>query len=111
MTANMTTNLNTPPRPIKLQEMAAAAEAGNLLFSPKIELIQGVKVKLGASVGQTEISVAELFALKEGALLTLDKATDDPIELYLDGKLVALGELVVVGEHFGVKLTQIGASG
>lgn len=99
------------PRPVKLQEVSAAPEAGAKLFPAKIDLIQSVMVRLGASVGEAEISVAELFALQEGAVLKLDKATDDPIEIYLDGKLVALGELVVVGDQFGVRLTQIGAAG
>lgn len=103
----MTTNL----RPAKLQEMAPPDDGGAVLFPPKIDLIQGVKVRLGVSVGQAEISVAELFALKEGAVLPLDKATDDPVEVFLDGKLVGLGELVVVGDQFGVRLTQIGAAG
>lgn len=103
----MTLNL----RPVKLQEVGAAAEGGVKLFPAKIDLIQNVMVRLGATVGEAEISVAELFALREGAVLTLDKATDDPIEIYLDGKLVALGDLVVVGDQFGVRLTQIGAAG
>lgn len=103
--------MTSNPRPIKLQELAPASELGATLFPPKIDLIQGVKVRLAATVGEAEISVAELFALREGAVLKLDKATDDPVEIHLDGKLVALGELVVVGDQFGVRLTQIGAAG
>ena len=98
-------------RPARLQELLPAKEPGGALFPPKIELIQGVKVRLEARVGHAEISVAELFALEEGALLTLDKTTDDPLEVYLDGKLVAEGELVVVGDQFGVRLTRIGDPG
>lgn len=103
--------MSTEPRPVKLQALQPVKEMGAPLFPPKIELIQGVKVRLGASVGHAELTVAELFALKEGALVTLDKATDDPVELYLDGKLVAEGELVVVGDQFGVRLTRIGDAG
>lgn len=103
--------MTSNPRPLKLQEMTPTTDGGPPLFPPKIELIQSVKVRLGASVGQADISVAELFALEEGSVLTLDKATDDPVEIYLDGKLVGLGELVVVGDQFGVRLTQIGAAG
>lgn len=103
--------MTSNPRPAKLQELQPIKEGGQTLFAPKIELIQGVKVRLGALVGHAELSVAELFALKEGSLMTLDRATDDPVEIYLDGKLVALGELVVVGDQFGVRLTQVGEAG
>jgi len=98
-------------RPIKLQEMAPAQDAGPALFSNKLDLIQGVKLRLGASVGRAELSVAELFALKEGSVIALDKATDDPVEIFLDDKLVARGELVVVGDHFGVRVTELGKGG
>jgi flagellar motor switch protein FliN len=103
--------MSTEPRPVKLLELQPAKEVGVPLFPPKIELIQGVKVRLGTSMGCTEITVAELFALKEGAVLSLDKATDEPVEVLLDGRLVAEGELVVVGDRFGVRLTRIGDSG
>jgi len=96
-------------RSIKLQELVPANDAGAApLFAGRLELIRGVKVRLSVSVGGAEISVAELFALKEGALLPLDKATDEPIEIYLDDRLVGRGELVVVGDHFGVRVTEIG---
>ena len=101
--------MSTEPRPIKLQALPPSKDLGEPLFAPKIDLIQGVKFRLGALVGHAELTVAELFALKEGALVPLDKATDDPVEIYLDGKLVAEGELVVVGDQFGVRLTRIGA--
>lgn len=98
-------------RPAKLQALQPVPESGGAIFPAKLDLIQGVKVRLDARVGRAEISVAELFALKEGALLTLDRATDDPLEVYLDGKLVAEGELVVVGDQFGIRLTRIGDPG
>lgn len=103
--------MSTEPRPIKLQALTPPKEAGEQLFAPKIDLIQGVKVRLAALAGHAELTVAELFALQEGGLVPLDRATDDPIQLYLDGKLVAEGELVVVGDRFGVRLTRIGSTG
>lgn len=103
------TQLN--PRPAKLQELEPPKKDGAAVFPPHLELIQGVKVRLGATVGHAEITVAELFALKEGALLQLDRLTDEPLQVHLDGKLVAEGELVVVDDHFGLRLTRIGDQG
>jgi flagellar motor switch protein FliN/FliY len=96
-------------RPIKLQEMTAAPASGPALFNDKLDLIQGVKVRLSASVGRADISVAELFGLKEGSVVPLDKASDEPVEVFLDDKLVGRGELVVVGDHFGIRFTEIGS--
>jgi flagellar motor switch protein FliN/FliY len=98
-------------RPIRLQELPAGSEGGSALFAGQFELIKGVVVRLAASVGRAELSVADLFALKEGSVLALDKATDEPVEVYLDDRLVARGELVVVGDHFGVRVTELGTSG
>lgn len=103
--------MSTEPRPVKLQALSPAPKAGPPVFPPQIELIQGVKVRLGTSLGQAELSVAELFALQEGALVTLDRTPDDPVQIHLDGRLVAEGELVVVGDRFGVRITRIGPAG
>lgn len=98
-------------RPIKLQEMAPAPASGPALFTDKLDLIQGVKLRLLASVGRAELSVAELFALKEGSVVPLDKESDEPLEIFLDDKLVGRGELVVVGDHFGIRVTELGPRG
>ena len=109
--SNLVNNAGNSARPIKLQELGSAHGAGPALFADKLDLIQGVKLRLMASVGRAELSVAELFALKEGSVLGLDKTTDEPVEIFLDDKLVARGELVVVGDHFGVRLTELGKDG
>ncbi|MGC8490047.1 MAG: FliM/FliN family flagellar motor switch protein, partial [Clostridia bacterium] len=55
----------------------------------------------------TQMTVREVLELGPGAVLELDKAYAEPVDLYLNGRLVAKGEAVVVGENFGVKITQI----
>src|SRR5262245_21344246 len=95
-------------RPVQLEELAAPAEPGRALVDGGMELVQDVKVRLTMSVGGAQLSIGELYALKEGALLKLDKATGDPIDIFLDARLVARGELMVAGEHFAVRITEIG---
>lgn len=94
-------------RAVKLQEMAASAGSGKSVFGANFELIQGLKVTLSVGVGCAEMSVADLFALKEGAVLKLAALTDEPLDITLDGKLVGRGELVVVGDHFGIRITEL----
>jgi flagellar motor switch protein FliN/FliY len=95
-----------PPQQTKLQELKEGAP-GNTLYNGNLGLIQNLKVKLEVMVGGTEISVGELFALRENAILPLDRHTAEPLDIHLDGKLVARGNLVVVGDNFGICITEI----
>jgi len=95
-------------RPVQLEKLEERPDAGRALADGNLDLVQDVKVRLTMSVGGTELSIGELYALKEGALLKLDKATADPIDIFLDARLVARGELMVAGDHFAVRITEIG---
>jgi flagellar motor switch protein FliN/FliY len=95
-------------RPVQLDELKGGAEGPRAALDGSLELVQDVKVRLAVSVGATSLTVGELFALKEGATLKLDKTTSDPIDLYLDARLVARGELMASGDHFAVRITEIG---
>ena len=98
-------------RPVKLPELKNAVDAnGKSPFGGNLELIRNVKVRLEASLGSAELTGGELFALKEGAVVPLQQPSDAPIDIVLDGRIVGRGELVVVGDNFGVRLTEIGAA-
>jgi flagellar motor switch protein FliN len=95
-------------RTVKLPELTRADAAGKPVFAGNLELIQNVKVQLGVSLGVAEMTVAELFALKAGSVVALQQPSDAPIDIVLDGRLIGRGELVVVGDNFGVRITEIG---
>ena len=107
----MSNNPTGSAKSVLLQDIATGAEGTKPLFPGNLELIQGLKVSLSVSIGRSEISVAELFALKEESLLKLDKLTNEPVEIWLDSRLVGRGELVVVGDNFGVRITEFGKAG
>ena len=92
---------------IELQELDGDSAQGANLLSGNMDLIRGVKVKLTTSLGKRELTVQELFGLKEGEVLQLDKLTTEPVDIMLDGSLVARGELVVVDDNFGVRITEL----
>lgn len=92
---------------LKLTELQPAESAGKRLLAENLDLIRGLKVKLSVSVGHCELTVKELFDLRESALLTLDRDTRDPVEISLDGKVVARGLLVAVDDSFGVRITEL----
>ena len=108
------TNENASPvdtasvRTVKVPELARGEAPGKPVFAGNLELIQNVKVQLAVSLGAAELTVAELFALKAGADVALQQASDEPLDILLDGRLIGRGELVVAGDNFGVRITQIG---
>ncbi|KQN21417.1 hypothetical protein ASE86_14420 [Sphingomonas sp. Leaf33] len=71
------------------------------------KLIDTVEVSLEAYLGGTRMSVGALTALEPGAVIALDAALNREVELRLNGVAVARGELVAVGESFGVRLAEI----
>lgn len=80
---------------------------GPALLKERLGLFSSVKAKVSAIVGQAEATVGELVSLKEGAVLTLDREVDAPIDLWVEGRLVARGQLSVVGDQFAVRVTEV----
>jgi flagellar motor switch protein FliN/FliY len=91
---------------IRLTELGQAGE-GRTVLEANLDLIRGVKVRLTASVGRCELTVKELFELRENAVLTLDGGTRETVDVLLDGKVVARGTLVAAGDSFGVQVTEV----
>jgi flagellar motor switch protein FliN len=94
-------------RSVELAELTPGSAKGRTLFDEHNELLKNVKTKISVSVGTCEITVRDLLELKEEAVLSLDKETREPVDVMLDGKLVARGHLVAVDDNFGVRITQI----
>lgn len=86
-------------------ELAAGAPALAPLHSPLLD----IKARLQVSVGEAVMTVGELGRAKLGQVLALDREVDADVDVMLEGRLVARGQLVAVGEHFGVRLTELPA--
>jgi len=72
-----------------------------------IELLFDVPVELTAEIGRTAMTVKEVLGLGPGSLVELNRLAGEPAELLINGKLVARGEVVVVDENFGIRITEI----
>lgn len=70
-------------------------------------VIMGVKVDLTVRIGSCMLPMREIIELNTGTVLQLDQLASDPVGLYVNDKLVARGEVVVVEENFGIKITHI----
>lgn len=92
---------------VRLGDMASNEGKGPNLFAGNMRLIEGLKVTLTVLVGGAEITVGELFSLKEASVVKLNVSLADPVEILLDGNVIARGELVAVDDNFGVKISEI----
>ena len=72
-----------------------------------IEMLHGVDMEVTVELGRTRMTVRDLLALTPGAVLELDRAAGSPADLLVNGRLIARGEVVVVDEDFGLRITEI----
>jgi len=79
----------------------------DVLLSPRLAMLNHVDVTLDVRLGQTTVTVEQLFSLKAGSLMTLDRHVDEPVELLLNNKVIAFGHLAVSGDQLGVRITDI----
>lgn len=93
-------------QPVGLPELSAQP-LGQVLMGAHAGLLDSVKVSLSVVVGQAHITLGELMGLKESALLKIERAVDAPIEVLVNGNVVARGQLVAVDDNFGVRITEI----
>jgi flagellar motor switch protein FliN/FliY len=83
----------------------APAKAGLVPIAQ--DLIGGVRVVLEARLGEATMTVEDLLALKSGSVVTLETGLADTAELYLNNALIARGEIVAVGDHYGVRIVDL----
>src|SRR2546421_5184592 len=72
-----------------------------------LDLLHDVEMEVSAELGRTRMSVRELLSLSPGAVVDLDRAAGSPADLLVNGRLIARGEVVVIDENFGLRITEI----
>jgi flagellar motor switch protein FliN/FliY len=72
-----------------------------------LNIVLDVPVSLTIELGGCQLPMREVLQLSIGSVVQLDKAADAPVELSINGKLIARGEVVVIEERFGVKITEV----
>lgn len=72
-----------------------------------LDVILDVPVNLSMEVGRTRISIRNLMQLNQGSVVELDRAAGEPLDVFVNGTLVAHGEVVVINEKFGIRLTDV----
>jgi len=72
-----------------------------------LDVILDVPVTLSMEVGRTRVPIRNLLQLNQGSVVELDRAAGEPLDVYVNGTLIAHGEVVVVNEKFGIRLTDV----
>src|ERR1700749_1402666 len=84
--------------------LAASMGLGNEV---NLDVILDVPVTMAMEVGRTRISIRNLLQLNQGSVVELDRAAGEPLDVFVNGTLVAHGEVVVLNEKFGIRITDV----
>ena len=89
-------------------EVANAANLANAPEMPRnLDFLLDVNLSVSVEVGRTRMTIQDLLQLGQGSVLELTKLAGEPLDVYINGRLVARGEAVIVNEKFGVRVTDI----
>ena len=98
------------PAPAPMQEFPDPPAHAALPVStdgPNLDVILDIPVSLSMEVGSTDISIRNLLQLNQGSVVELDRLAGEPLDVMVNGTLIAHGEVVVVNEKFGIRLTDV----
>ena len=95
-----------------LDDMAQAIEENVPRKSDRIgienlRVLENINVEMTVEVGRTEITIRDLLRLNEGSVIELDRLAGDPLDIRVNGTMIAKGEVVMVGERFGIRFGEI----
>ncbi len=88
----------------KFQDFAGAAPSAD---AASLELMRDVQLDLTIELGRTHMHLEEVLKLKQGAVVPLDKLAGDPADIYVNGRLIARGEVLVLNDNFCVRVAEL----
>lgn len=91
----------------KSVELSELQDESSPVKDPKLDVILDIPVKLTVEVGGTEIAIRNLLQLSQGSVLELSRVAGEPLDVKVNGTLIAHGEVVVVNDHYGIRLTDV----
>ncbi|MBB3329918.1 flagellar motor switch protein FliN/FliY [Halomonas campaniensis] len=104
------------PEPAEAPKPARAAgdsvfrpleQGGSLSAARDLEMIMDIPVKLAVELGRTRITIKQLLELAQGSVIELDGLAGEPMDILINGYLIAQGEVVVVEDKYGIRITEI----
>lgn len=91
--------------PINFEELQS--EHNKVTLNPELDVILDIPVSISMEVGRTSITIRNLLQLNQGSVIELDRLAGEPLDVLVNGTLIAHGEVVVVNEKFGIRMTDV----
>jgi len=95
------------PQPAELDNLKPEAPEPGASRELNLDVVLDIPVTLSMEVGRTRISIRNLLQLNQGSVIELERAVSEPLDIFVNGTLIAHGEVVVVNEKFGIRLTDV----
>lgn len=94
---------------VSTQDTASATETDKLVvnFSEDLNLILDIPVNMTVELGRTKMTIKDLLSLSQGSIVSLDGLVGEPLDILINGYLIAQGEVVVISDKFAVRITDI----
>ena len=72
-----------------------------------LKVLENIEVKLTVEVGSSQLKIRDLLRLNEGSVVELERLAGDPLDILANGTIIAKGEVVMIGERFGIRFTEV----
>jgi flagellar motor switch protein FliN len=95
------------PQPVPMGNLKPDAPQAGTNRELNLDVVLDIPVTLSMEVGRSRISIRNLLQLNQGSVVELERAAGEPLDVYVNGTLIAHGEVVVVNEKFGIRLTDV----
>ena len=89
------------------EQKSSQNEDLNSASADNLRVLENIDVKLTVQVGSAELKIRELLRLNEGSVIELDRLAGDPLDILINGTMIAKGEVVMVGERFVIRFSEI----
>ena len=94
-------------KPVELQELHDESAPISVEEKRRLDAILDIPVTISMEVGRSQISIRNLLQLNQGSVVELDRVAGEPLDVLVNGTLIAHGEVVVVNDKFGIRLTDV----
>lgn len=99
------TNGSHPAPPTIAEAMATQSRA---VPGQNMNFLLDVRLAVSVEVGRVNLPVRQVMELQAGSVVELQRSASEPVEIFANGRCIGRGEIVVVGDHFGVRVTELG---
>jgi len=91
----------------EFEEFDETLLSGKNISGEKLSLLQDLMLNVYIELGRTQMKVKDILELERGYVLELDKMASEPVDIYINNKKIAEGEVVVIDKHFGIRITNL----